>query len=401
MALAPTPVHAGLRPIYGGELVVTAPTAPLATAPAEAWSVIEVVLANALGAPLSSVLAGPVQSVGGRQVRFSLSPEAAWPDGRPLDAAGLVAALANARATAAVSLPPFTFRAENDAVVAELPFALPTPEKYLALPWLRLARGGEGGGFKPGPAGAIEANPRGLGGRAFVDRLRIDVREGRRLDPHADGLVLGRAGLDGRPVFALPRPGGPAAAALVTELAKVNRESLVNLFVRGLARVPDDWPLPSSRPSAVAPSTVVIAVDAGERDLRTVAERLQVLLRDRSFTARVVAEERATFLRRLDAGAYDLALIPLPPAPPLVQAATLARLAKKGSETAVWKAAGHPKAPSEAEQLRRTAAALGAVLLYVEGGAVTSGGRVRSLSAPNPWDLGLCDAWLAPVGAAP
>ena len=392
---------AALRPSYGGELVIWSPSSPQSVEPAQAWSAIEVLLANALGGRVSAVLDGPPQVAGG-VITLTLGNAAEWPDGSAIDAKGLARLLRNALAEAPVSLPPFTFRSSGREITAVLATPLLGEESYLELPWFRLSRGADGGAFRV-KKDAYEADPAAIGGRPLVDRVRVEAKQGRHLEPPPDGIALAQAGGENRPVFALPRPKGPARPALMAALATLNRESIAAHFVRAPAHVPDGWPIPVAATVDVPDKPVVIAFDAADRDLRTVAERLQILLLDRQITARIAAEDRATHFIRLAHGDYDLALVALPPAPHLVQAATLLRLAF-GTEAGqrFWSrsdVAGDQ--PDDAAILERTATDVGAVLLYVEDGGVTLGTRVHAPVTPALWQLDLGDVWLAPASGAP
>lgn len=398
--LAAADAHAGLLPQYGGELVVVAPAAPQVRDPWRAWSPAELVLANALGAPLGAI-ATAAPATDPRQLRFTPREGALWSDGAAVEAVELARMLEAAHRSAAVALPPMRFRVERGAVVVEMPYPAGDPEAWLALPWLRLVRKGAGGALRV--AGSrVEADPGAPAGRALVDRIRFEVKDGRRIEAPADGIVLSRAGAPGRAVFALPRRGGPAAAALAAELPAMNRENVARLFVRAFASVPEDWPLPPPGPKASAPAApIVIAIDRSEGDLRTVGERIQVLLRDRKLASRLVAEDRDAWATRLQAGDYDLALVALPAAPMLVQAATLARLADgAGAAEAVWKDAATKDRPAR-ELFRDHARRVGALLLYLEGGATVAGARVRGLELSQPWSVDPSNAWLVPAGLAP
>src|SRR5262249_6021543 len=147
-----------------------------------------------------------------------------------------------------------------------------------------------------------------------------------------------------------------------------------------------DWPLPAPGAKATTDAAIVIATDRSEPDLRTVGERIQVLLRDRKLTSRLVAEERDAYFSRLNSGDYDVALVALPTAPAPGQAAPLARLAG-GPEAAeaVWKEAATSKDRAPADLFRDVAKRSGALLLYVEGGSAVPGARVRGFDAPAPW----------------
>jgi hypothetical protein len=61
----------------------------------------------------------------------------------------------------------------------------------------------------------------------------------------------------------------------------------------------------------------------------------------------------------------------------------------------VWR---NPELPAP---LREAADRAGAVLLYVEGGAVATGARVRGVGGEPAWAIDLADAWLVPAGAPP
>jgi hypothetical protein len=401
LCLLAWPAWAGLRPLYGGELVLIVPAAPQTTVPTQAWSPAEVLLASALGGRLANVVEGP-PIASSTSLHFAVRGDAVWPDGSVLDARSLAANLRASLGAATVALPPFTFRSEGRELIVEFP-VMADPVRYLDLPWLRLARAGEGGAFRLRRA-TVESDTNGLGGRAFTDRIRVEVKETRKLEPTANGIAMMQPGVDGRPVFALPRPGGAELKAIVAALATIDRAGIAKLFVRTASHVPDGWPLHADdATAAAAKGPIVLAVDATERDQRTVAERLQVLLRDRKVVVHIVAEDRATYLARLTRGDYDLAIVALPPAPRAVQAATLLRLASgKAAVDQFW---GDALLVSGARQeealLKQTAGDLGAALLYVEEGGLAHGSHVHDASTALPWELDLGNVWLGATGTAP
>lgn len=391
-----SPARAGLRPLYGGDLVVCSAQAAQTTQPWKAWNPVELALLDATTLPLSA-LGLRAGATPGEWV-LDVPRDLAWGDGTPLSAKVLVDALQLAARDAAVALPPLSIRVDKEQLVIAPTVSVPKLALF-AGPWLRLARGGA---FR---AGTMVADPAALGGRAFTDHLRGDVRDGRKLEVPENAVQLCRDAPGGRFVFALPRPSAAASPAIAAALAGLDRASLARLFLRGFGRVPDGWPLPApDAKAAPAPGTLTIALDESERDVKTIADRLQVLLRDRKMPAKVVAEPREASFARLAAGEYDVALVALPTAPTWVQAATLARLAlgEKGAQ-AVWqdaaKAQGGVPEDDNARPLRDVAARLGAVLLYQEGGGISKGARVRLPSPQNPWELDLGAAWLVPGGA--
>jgi hypothetical protein len=399
--LLAVPASAGLRALYGGDLVLTAPTAPTTLAPAQAWSASEVALVSALSGRLANVVDGP-PAVTGNTVRWPLRGDLTWFDGSTLDGRSVVSALKSANANAVVALPPMNIRLEGRELVIDFPANVSDPARFFELPWLRLTKSGDGGPFRQRKSN-IEANPNGLGGRAFADRIRVDVKETRKLEAVPEGLALLQPGVDGRAVFALPRVNGRAQKALVSALAGVDRAALARLFVRTASRVPDDWPSQPSAPAAPVDSPITLLIDAAERDHKAVADRLQVLLRDQKIQSRIVAEERGSFLTHLSRGDYDLALVAIPPAPKPLQAATLVRFAKgKASADELWKTALNVANPKDEEELlRSTATSLGATLLYFEAGGVARGSRVRGISPTAAWDIDFGNAWLAPAGMVP
>jgi hypothetical protein len=399
--LAGRPAQAGLRPIYGGDLIIWTPSAPQATGPARAWSTVEILLANATGGRLDALIEGPLQ-VGPSSVRCSLRSDATWPDGAPVTAADLARRLSDALAQSRVSLPPFTIHAEGREILAESPAPLVDVASYFALPWLRLSSGSDGGGFRV-RHGTYEADAHAIGGRPYVDAVQWEVKEGRHPEPPANGLALSQAGGEGRPVFALLQPNGAARPALAAALTALDRSALARFFVRTPAHVPEDWPAPAAGTATPPSSPVILAVDGGESDLRTVAERLQILLRDQNIVSRIVAEERAAHFARLASGSYDLAIAAVPVAPRLVQAATLIRLVKgREASDQFWARKEIEKTPpGDPGVLRTTAATLGAVLLYLEDGAITSGSRVRTPASTQPWLIDVGDVWLSPGNGPP
>ncbi len=388
----PSIARAGLRPQYGGELVVEGPESPVAPEPWRAWNPLELVLADATSLSLADLGWTPGSSA------VEIPADATWPDGTPLTAQDLTQALDQAARNAVVSLPDLSFRADGRTLLIDGASRL-TKLPLFSLPWLGVSRGGP---FAPS---TLAAQPGSPARRPYLDQLRVEVRSGRRLDPPADGVLLTQSGSGGRYVFALVHQGSDAAASVESALARLNRESLARLFLRGFGRLPSGWPLPKLERVRPARQTLVIATDDSERDLRTVAERLQVLLRDRGMSARIVAEPRDAYFSRLSHGDYDLALVALPTAPPWVEAATLARLAAGAPAAArVWAEAmaANGATPARADApLREVARQVGAVLLYREGGAVSVGSRVMMPAPAVPWRVDLARAWLKPPEAPP
>jgi hypothetical protein len=393
-ALAASAAHAGLRAIYGGTLNITSSTSPQVTDAGHVWSTVEILIASGMGVPLSTVLDGPPEVVGAT-AHLRLRPDATWPDGTPLDAVALSQFLTGAVGQAPVSLPPFVFRANHRELLAELPAHVSDESDYLLLPWFRLSHAGVGGGLRLRD-GAAEADPAAAVGRAYVDTVHVDVKETRHHDIAADGILLA----PGRPVFALPRSSSDAHDALLAALAALDRASVARYFVRTPVQTPEGWAVPAVGKSPTPNRPIVIAVDASEHDLHTVAERLQILLRARDVTARIAAEERTKHFARLERGDYDLALVALPPAPRSVQAATLIRLAQ-GQEAAkrFWAEPDVAAASwNDLKLLRKGARTAGAVLLYTEEGGLRAGARVHGLTDGPLWTINVSDLWLAPGG---
>jgi hypothetical protein len=393
--------YAGLRPMYGGELIVWAPGMPQVTEPARAWSSVEVLLAHTEGYGLESWLDGPPE-VSGASVRFDLRPDAIWRDGTPVEGGDLALRLAQSLAQSRVALPPFNFHANGREVIADLPTPLVSEESYVLLPWLRPPAGQNGSAYRI-KKGAYEADPRGAGGRPFADRVRVEVRQGARLDVPADGLALAQSGGDGRPVFALVEPGSPSRGALAAALTTLDRASLAKYFIRSPAHIPEGWSIPAAPAMPPPDRSIVLAVDASEHDLETVAERLQILLRDQQIDARIVAEDRNAHWTRLTGNQYDLAVVALPPAPRLVQAATLLRLLQgRDAPDHFWVRPDVAEAsPQDPAMLKKTADALGAVLLYMEDGNIVYGSHVRAPFGAPLWQIDPAELWLSAGGSPP
>lgn len=383
--------RAGLRAQYGGELVVVAATEPHTMDPALAWSPVEVVIARALGGDWRALLDGPPRvEESGSRVRLVLRA------GTGTDARGVVQSLRKSVERASVALPPFSFEAEANSVIATLPHPLPFAADLLMLPWVAPEDSAALGGFRV-RRGAFEARANSPGGRSLVDGLRIETKSVKRGEVPASAIRLDGAKSDGRPVFVWARPKGQADASLAAALGKLDRAQLTRRFVSAPSRVPADWPMPRAREGGAASGEpLVIAVDSSERDLPLVAERLQLILRDIGTTARVLSEPRGKHSQRLRTGAYDIAISALPTAPEVVQAATLARLvAGSDAAAAVWKRAGEATPPRD--PLREVAQKHGAALLYVEGGAVVAGTRVRGPLERPIWELDPGSLWIMPA----
>lgn len=393
-ALFALEAHAGLRARYGGELVVVAPSTPVEFDPARAWSAVEVALAASLGAPVSALLESPPEPVAENSVRLKISAQARWPDGRSIDAVALSTALQAAVDRARVALPPLKMHADGQVLDLTAPKAAGPVVQLLGLPWLRLVKDGRGGAFRV-RRGLIEADATGVGGAPMTDTLRVENDDGRETSPPATGVVVGRPGPGGRAVVAFARSRGDAEATIQSALGQIDRVSLVKLFVRGPAQVALPKRAPGPAPEAELPTTtLVLAVDASERALLPVAQRLQVVMRDAGLAMRLVAESREAHFARLARGDFDLALAALPPAPEPIQAATLLRLfAGDDAVRAFWSAAPNA-APLSAALIQANA-----TLLYTEGGGIEVGTRVRGVSASAPWSLDLSGAWLAVEGA--
>lgn len=385
--------HAGLRARYGGELVVAAPSAPVEFDPARAWSAVEVALAASLGAPVSALVESPPELVAANTVRLKISSQARWPDGRSIDAKALAVALDAALVRARVALPPLKMHADGQVLDITASAVAGPVMQLLDLPWLRLVKDGRGGAFRV-RRGLIEADATAVGGAPMADTLRVENDDGQEASAPATGVVVGRPGPGGRAVVAFPKAQGEGEEAIQSVLSQLDRVSLVKLFVRGTAQVTTSKRAPPA-PSqfAVPATTLVLAVDASERALIPVAQRLQVVMRDAGLAMRLVAEPREAHFARLARGEFNLALAALPPAPEPIQAATLLRLfAGDDAVQAFW------SAPPDAAPLSAAVTAINATHLYTEGGGIEVGSRVRGVNASTPWGLDLSGAWLA-VGA--
>lgn len=386
-ALATADAQAGLRPRYGGEIIVMTPIAPVELDPARAWSAVEVALASSIGAPISAFLDAPPELLAPNTVRLKLSPNARWPDGRPADGPSVAQALQAAVARSRVALPTLKLEVEKNALVVTALTDVLSVREILDLPWLHLVSEGRGGAFRL-RRGLIEADASACGGAAFADALRIELYENRMTAPPDAGIILGRPGLGGRPVVAVPRGAGDVRQALDAALSTLDRASLVRLFVRATAQ-PSTQPRSPETPPAERPNApVLLALDASERTLRPVAQRLQVLLRDAGLFVRIIAEARDAHFARLASRDYDLALVALPTAPDEVLAATVFRLfGEPGAGEAFWQSTG--------VDLTSALKAVDATHLYTEGGGVEVGTRLRGATTTAPWSVDLSNAWLS------
>lgn len=395
IALLSFDAQAGLRARYGGELVVAAASPPVELDPARAWSAIEVALAASLGAPLSAFVEAPPELIAKHTVRLKLSPLARWPDGQRLDAKALASAIEAAVVRARVALPPLKLHADGRVLDITAPASAGPVLSLLELPWFRLIKDGRGGAFRV-RRGIIEADVTAVGGAPMADTIRIENDVGKENAVPDTGVVIGRPGPGGRAVVAFAKAGA-GEATIQWALHRLDRYSLVQLFVRGYAQAASSRrPAVADTPPAAPATTLLLAVDASELTLIPVAQRLQLVMRDAGLAMRLVPEDRETHFARLARGEYDLALAALPPAPAPIQAATLLQLVS-GAEAveAFW------AAPFSATSLTKAIAATNATLLYLEGGGIEVGSRVRAVSAPTPWGLDLSDAWLALEAGVP
>lgn len=379
VVLVALPAVAALRPQQGGTVVLVAPAKPVTTTPATAWNVAELALAQSTGTSVLDLADSVVESSDGREITLRLKP---WANPKTL-----AKTLSEQLRDVPVSLPWLAFVPGDGSLSVSNTVSLPGGiARYVDLPWMRLP----GGAFRM-KGGAIEANADAPEGRPFADAMRIEVRPGRKVEVPSDGVALARAGDGGRPAFALVR--GDRSEALFAGFATIDRAVLARFFVRQPATVLE-WPLPKAGEAAAVPGTGILAVDASEPDLVSVAERLQVALRDRKVSLRLAIEPRDAFFTRVRAGDYDVALVALPVAPPTVQAGTLLKLANRAQEErSLWTT--RTQRIAEELLLRDTAALVRAVPLFVEGGGVESGRRVRGVSG-GLLSLDLGDAWLAP-----
>lgn len=395
LALISLDARAGLRPRYGGELVVLSPSAPVGFDPAQAWSAVEVALAPNLGLPLSALMDGAPELLGNNAVRIRLSERATWPDGTPVDARTVASALRSAIGRASVSLPPLLLRADDRVLDVAAPVAAGPILEVLEWPWLRLVSDGRGGAFRP-RRGLLVADPLAPGGAPMADSIRVELYEDPAAPAPAEGLVIGRPGPGGRPVLAVPRRGSAGYDALRAALTELDRLSLVKLFVRQPAQASTSPRPVLKKPTRTPTATLVLAMDASERNLAPVAQRLQVVLNDAGLSTKIVAEPRDQHFARLARDEFDIALTALPPAPEAVQAATLLRLFAGDPVAQAFWASPLPPSPLEV-----ALEAIGATHLYVEGGGVEVGARLRGVNASVPWRLELSDTWMAVEAGAP
>ena len=308
-ALAP-PASAGVRPAYGGELVVALPAAPRETDPARAVEPADLLAARALhatpleidaaGLPVAGLLAEvPMPEAGGRAFRLRLRTGLRFADGSPLTASDLAASLSRLAAPGAphgwLALPiagtdlvlegrasaPHGIRVLSEReVLVTLDLPLPDfPWALAALPAAVVSAGGAGAGpFRPaGPLAPRDGrllllqNDLHHRGRPFADRTVLLARPGRGL---AGEIERGEVHLALRPealaAGAIPlRPSvatyavmndrrlGGVADRVRAALAALDRAELARRFVRGpsepLATMLPSWilaPPASSTPTS-------------------------------------------------------------------------------------------------------------------------------------------------------
>jgi peptide/nickel transport system substrate-binding protein len=460
---APALAGAGVRPAYGGELVVALPATPRELDPVQAVDPADLVAVRALhatlvgldaaGAPVPVLLAElPAAEAGGLAWRLRLRPGLRFSDGSPLAAADVAASLARLAAPGPhgwLALPiqgaaevaegraaalrgvevlsELELRVSLDFPVPELPWAL------AALPTAIVSQRGAGagafrrvGGLGPADARiALAANENDPRGRPFADRAVLGVRPARELPALLErGEIhlavrpeaVGRAPLPLRPsvlYYAAVAPGRPAAAALRRALAALDRAALARRFVRGPSE-----PLDGLLPSSIAPGThppalpapaappparpVVILVPAGSPDARAAAERIQVKLFDAHVRATVDEVERSRFPARLAAGDHDLAIVPVPlvSARPALAAAQVAwTVAGPGAARRVLQELAGVSPEAAAAAADRIAVRLDLVPLFAAGLRASPAAALQGVVPSADGGLDLGDAWLFRGGA--
>jgi peptide/nickel transport system substrate-binding protein len=308
LAAPPALAAAGVRPAYGGEVVVALPAPPREPDPGRAVEPADLLAARALHAtPLEIDVSGalapgllaevPVAEAGGRAFRLRLREGLRFADGSALTAGDLARSLARLAAPGAphgwLALPvagaggqdgraPSGIQVLSEReVLVTLDVPLPEfPWALAALPAAVLsARGAGAGPFRPaGPLAPhdgrllLVANDHHHRGRPFADRAVLLVRPARGL---AGEIARGEVHLALRPepLSAASVPLRPAVAtyAVVSErklgalaervqasLAGVDRAELARRFVRGpsepLASMLPSWILAVPADPAPTPS---------------------------------------------------------------------------------------------------------------------------------------------------
>lgn len=383
LALTPLPVHAGVRPPYGGELRILLPAPPRIADPALAAEPADLALVRALHAtplevgPDGRLAPGlleevPAAEAGGRAFRLRLRAGLRFADGTPLGAADVAASLtrllSRTSAHAWVALPILgadAFLAGRAATLAgvqvlsdrellvtlawplpEWPWALASPPAAVVSP--------SGGGAGPfalqaldGAGARLVANPNHWRGRPFADRLVLsagDARAAARALPHGEAdLVLRPEAAAGASTIA-PTPPllttvavvnarrlGGAADRVRSVLGALDRGELARVYARGpsaplatlvpAALLPAAPPAPGPLPAAGPAARLVLLAAADAPDQRAVAGRLQVKLFDAGLRAAAELEGPARFAARLAAEDWDVALVSVPV---LAQAPSLA-----------------------------------------------------------------------------
>jgi peptide/nickel transport system substrate-binding protein len=398
----------------------------------------------------------PLAEDGGRAFRLRLRPGLADAEGRPFGAAELAAQLT--RLLRASPPSPHGWLAlpiaGSEAVLAGQASSLagvqvlsptellvllshPLPRFPLALATSPLSVPGAGP-FVAGPSSApgaplrLEANPRHHAGRPFADAVEL-----RPVDPRSAARLLAQGGVDLvlRPEAAGGRP-GPALPALTATVAAVNverlgagaeplrhalasldRGELARRFVRGPAEplatlVPASilggGPAPGAtershapsapvaRRAASAPGRISLLADSSAPDQRALAERIQVKLFDRGVAATLELVDGPRLRSRLAAGAYDVALVPVPvlapdPALAAAQVAWTARGPAAARRALEALAGASPEAG--AEPLDALARELGLVPLVATGWRASLGPALEGLVARPDGALDLAELW--------
>jgi peptide/nickel transport system substrate-binding protein len=361
-ATLPARAAAGVRPAHGGTIRVgvAAPPADPLLGRALCAPLLEV---DARGALVPGALAEvPAAEAGGRAFRLRLRPGLVDAAGRPLGAADVAARLAALLSPgprspdAWIALPilgadaVLEGRAPLLAGVQVLSqtellviLAFPFPE----LPWLLAATPAalpDAGPFvldgRRSPSGAVvlARNDRHHLGRPFADAIElhaVDARAAaRRLEEGALDLVVRPEAAGGRAGPALPALTvtvaavnaarlGAGAEAVRRALSALDRAELARRFARGPAE-----PLGTLVPAAILPGgpaaprpavgiaplpgRVTLLADATAADQRALAQRIQVKLFDRGLRPAVELVDGPRLAERLQAGDYDVALVPVP-----------------------------------------------------------------------------------------
>jgi len=455
---------AGVRPAPCGTLRIGLPAAPAALPAGTAERPVDLLVERATSAPLLEVDAAgrllpgvlaevPLPEADGRAFRLRLRPGLRSAAGRSLGAADVAAHLTSLlRARPAphawVALPVLGAEAVLDGrapvlagvqvlsayeLLVTLAFPLPS------FPWLLATTPAalpEAGAFVAAARRSaadpllLVANDHHHAGRPFAREIELHA-----VDPRAAARLLERGGLDLvlRPEGLGGRAGppfppltatvavvngarlGPGAGPVRIALRAIDRGELARRFVRGPAVA---WPAlvppaalppgsaaapPPEEGGGPAPARVTVLADATAPDQRALAERLQVKLFDAGVRAAVDLADGARLRARLDAGDYDVALVPVPIASPqpALAAAQIAFVARgpAAARRVLEVLGGALPAESTPGAAERLARELDLVPLVASGVRASLGPRLQGLTPGADGSVELGGLWLLGGGA--